>query len=117
MLEWFRSGGVKWLFPTPLGAVMSPTASAVARNADPRRLWILRARSWVLVAMTLTGFVGGLVATCRYVADHPDALAAPLPVLLQGFSESCSNLVLGGSIAVIAWTLVAVGIRRMPHDA
>lgn len=67
-------------------------------------------------AEELTGFVGGLVATCRYVIDHPDALAAPLPVL-QGVSESCSNLVLGDCIAVITWILVAVGIRRMPHDA
>ena len=117
MLEWFRSGGLNMIFLAGLGVVMIATAVAFARNADPQRLSILRALTWVLVAMTLTGFVGGLVATCRHVIDHPDALAAPLPVLLQGFSESCSNLVLGGCIAVITWILVAVGIRRMPRDA
>lgn len=30
----------------------------------------------------------------------------PPPYLLAGFSESCSNLILGGAIAVITWTLV-----------
>ena len=36
--------------------------------------------------------------------------------LLGGFAESCSNLILGGGIAVITWILVALGVRRMPKD-
>ncbi len=116
MLEWFRSGGLNMYFLAILGLVMVTTAVRFARNADPHRLSILRALSWALVAMTLTGFVGGLVATCRFVVNDPEVLKEPLPFLLAGFAESCSNLVLGGAIAVITWTLVAVGVRRMPHD-
>ncbi len=103
-------------FLAALGVVMIATAGRFARNADAQRLSILRALTWALVACTLVGFVGGLVATCRYVLGTPGALEDPLPLLLQGFSESCANLILGGSIAVITWILVAVGVRRMPVD-
>jgi uncharacterized membrane protein len=116
MLDWFLAGGFNMYFLAVLAIVMIATAARFARNADPHRLSILRALSWALVATTLTGFVGGLVATCRFVIDRPEAAANPLPYLLQGFSESCSNLVFGGSIAVITWILVAVGVRRLPRD-
>lgn len=116
MLDFFRAGGFNMFVLLVLGAVMIATAIRFARNADPHRLSILRALTWALVAATLTGFVGGLIATCRFVVNDPDALKEPLPYLLMGFAESCSNLVLGGAIAVITWTLVAVGVRRMPHD-
>jgi hypothetical protein len=116
MLDWFRSGGFNMYTLAALGIVMVATAVRFARNADAQRLSIVRALTWALIAMTLTGFVSGLVSTCRYVVDHPEALKEPVPYLLIGFSESCANIVLGGCIAVITWTLVAVGVRRMPHD-
>lgn len=116
MLEWFRSGGFNMFILAAFAIVMIATAIQFARNADPHRLSILRALSWALLAATLTGFIAGLVSTCRFVIDQPEARAEPLRYLLMGFSESCSNLVLGGCIAVITWILVAVGIRRMPHD-
>ena len=76
---------------------------------------ILRALTWALVFATLTGFVTGLVATCKHVVGDPEMIKDPLPYLLTGFAESCANLILGGGIAVVTWILVAVGVRRMPH--
>ena len=116
MLDFFRAGGFNMFVLLVLGAVMIATAIRFARNADPHRLSILRALTWALTFASLTGFVAGLVATCKFVINDPDAAKEPLPYLLMGFSESCSNLILGGAIAVITWTLVAVGVRRMPHD-
>lgn len=92
------------------------TAVRFARNADPHRLSILRALTWAVIISSVTGFIAGLTATCRYVIDHPEASKEPLLYILQGFSESCANLLLGGGILVTTWSLVAFGVRRMPHD-
>ncbi|MGE0872548.1 MAG: hypothetical protein AB7P03_28600 [Kofleriaceae bacterium] len=117
MIDFFRAGGFNMYVLTALGIVIVATAVRFARNADPHRLSIIRALTWALVIASITGFVAGLIATCRYVMDVPQASAEPLVPLLGGFAESCSNLVLGGGITVITWILVAVGVRRMPHDS
>ena len=117
MIDLFRAGGFNMYILTVLGIVMIATAVRFARNADSHRLSIIRALTWALVIASITGFVSGLIATCRYVLDRPEEIADPVVPLLGGFAESCSNLVLGGGIAVITWILVAVGVRRMPHDS
>ncbi len=116
MVDFFRAGGFNMFVLAVFGVVMVTTAVRFARNADPHRLSILRALTWAVMFSSLTGFIAGLVATCRFVLDDPDAAKDPLPYLLAGFSESCSNLILGGAIAVITWSLVAFGVRRMPHE-
>jgi hypothetical protein len=111
-----QSGGMGMWFTAAIGAAMMWTAIQFARGADPQRLSILRALTLAILVASLTGFVGGLISTCRFILADPDALAAPLPSLLQGFAESCANLVLGGAFTVLSWILVAVGVRRMPRD-
>ncbi len=115
-MQFLRSGGFNMVILAALAVVMLATAVRFARNADPHRLAILRSLTWALVFATLTGFVAGLVATCRFVVTDPEAIRDPLPYLLTGFSESCANLILGGGIAVVTWILVAIGVRRMPGD-
>jgi hypothetical protein len=51
------------------------------------------------------------------VVSVPEAEKEPLPYLLQGLAESLTNAILGGGILVLAWMLVAIGVRRMPRDA
>ncbi len=116
MLGWMNSGGMGMWFVAAIGAAMLWTAIQFARGADPQRLSILRALTLAILVAALTGFVGGVISTCRYIVADPDTLAAPLPVLLTGFAESCANLVLGGAFTVLAWILVAIGVRRMPAD-
>ena len=115
-MGFMRAGGINMFFLLGFGIIIGITAIRFARNADPHRLSIVRALTWVVIASSLSGFIGCLVATCRYVLDNPEATKDPLPSLLMGFSESCANLLLGGGILVITWSLVAFGIRRMPHD-
>lgn len=115
-MEFIRAGGFNMFILLALGVVIIPTAILFAKSADPHRLSILRALSWALLAATLTGFAAGLAATCRHVVDDPEMSKEPLLYVLMGFAESTANLVLGGGIAVITWILVAVGVRRMPHD-
>ena len=116
MLGMLRSGGFNMWVLAAIGGVMVWTAIRFARNADPHRLSILRALTVAIVVASISGFIGGLIATCSF-AGTPEVLAERLPVLLHGFAESCANLVFGGAFVVITWVLVAVGVRRMPHGA
>ena len=104
-MQFFLGGGFNMFILAVLAIVMLVTAVRFARNADPHRLSILRALTWALVFATLTGFITGLVATCRFVVTDPEAIKLPLPYLLTGFAESCANLILGGGIAVVTWIL------------
>jgi hypothetical protein len=114
MIEFFRAGGFNMFVLAAVGAVLVATAIRFARNADAQRLSLIRALTVAMVFATLTGFAAGLAATAKWVVQHePDD---PLPYLLQGFAESTANVLLGGFLLVIAWILVAVGIRRMPKD-
>jgi hypothetical protein len=114
MIDFFRAGGFTMFVLAAFGIVLLPTAVKFARNADAQRLSLIRALTWALVFAALVGFAAGLASTAMYVVrnEPPD----PLPALLMGFAESTTNLILGGGIAVITWTLVAVGVRRMPSD-
>lgn len=112
-MQFIRAGGFSMFILLAIGLVMFPTAVRFAINATPQRLSIVRALSWAMLAAAVTGFVSGVAATCRYAAGHPDE---QMTALLIGFAESTANLVLGGGIAALSWILVAVGVRRMPHD-
>ena len=114
MIEFFRAGGFNMFVLAAVGAVMVATAIRFARNADAQRLSLIRALTVAMVFATLTGFAASLAATAMWVVKHEPE--DPLPYLLQGFAESTANVLLGGFLLVIAWILVAVGIRRMPKD-
>lgn len=116
MLRWMQSGGPGMWFIAAIGAAALWNAVQFARGADPHRLSVVRALSLAAVVASFTGFATGLVGTCRYVLAQPDVQAAPLLALLAGFAESCANLILGGGALVAAWTIVALGMRRMPGE-
>jgi hypothetical protein len=115
MVKFFRAGGFNMWVLAALGIVILWTAIRFARSPDARRLSIIRALTWVVVFNAVTGFVVALSVT----AVNAMRLRPQYPLeesLLQGFAESTTNLTLGGSIGAITWTLVALGLRRMPGD-
>ena len=114
MLDFIKAGGFSMLILLALGVAILIPAVKFARNADPQRLSLIRALTMAVVFATIVGVTAGFAATCHYVVSNEPK--EPLPVLLQGFAESVTNVILGGSIVVIAWILVAVGVRRMPKD-
>jgi ABC-type Fe3+ transport system permease subunit len=116
MLDFFRAGGFNMVPLTVLGVAMVVTAIKFARGADPQRLALIRALTIAIAFCTIIGVAAGLASTAHYVVEHEEALKDPLPYLLQGFAETMTNVILGGALAVIAWILVAVGVRRMPKD-
>ncbi len=115
-MVFIRAGGFNMFVLLALGVFAVPTAIRFARDADPHRLALLRALTWALMFSALIGFVSGLAVTALHVGRDPEAMKSALAILLVGFAESCANLILGGGIAAIVWILIAVGVRRMPHD-
>jgi len=116
MLGFMRSGGWNMWFLAVIGGVMVWTAIRFARNADPHRLSILRALTVAVVVASIGGFFSGLIKVCSFAGDSYNEFTSRLPLLVQGFGESCANLVWGGALVVITWILVAVGVRRMPQE-
>ena len=116
MLGMIRSGGYNMWFLAAIGAVMVWTAIRFARGADPHRLSILRALTVAIVVASISGFIAGVMKTCGGAGALPEPAADRVPLVLLGFAESCTNLVFGGAFVVITWVLVAVGVRRMPHE-
>ena len=100
-----------------LGGALLVTAVRFALEATTQRLALIRALTWTVVFSSITGTVVGFATTAKFVVNVPEAAKDPLPSLLQGFAESVSNTILGGSCCIIAWLLVAGGVRRMPKDA
>jgi hypothetical protein len=114
MFEFLRAGGYTMVIVLVVGGAMLVTAARFAREAEPRRLALVKALTRALVFAVVSGIAANLSVTCQAVVDHPEWARAPVLPLLEGFSESITPAILGGAIASIAWILVGVGVRRMP---
>jgi hypothetical protein len=114
MIDFLRAGGYTMVIVIVVGGAMLVAAARFAREADPRRLALVKALTWALSFAVVSGIAVNLAVTCTAVATDPEWSKAPLLPLLQGFAESITPAILGGAIASIAWILVGVGVRRMP---
>ncbi len=114
MIDFLVAGGYTMIVVIVVGGVMLATSVRFAFVADPKRLALVRALTWALVFAVISGVAVNLSTVCRAIADNPDWLKAPLPILLTGLAESIAPVVLGGAVASISWILVGVGVRRMP---
>jgi len=117
MINFLSSGGFTMLVLIALGIAILIPAVKFARTADPQRLSLIRALTQAIVFCTVVGVAAGLAATSHFVVTSPDAAKEPLPFLLQGLAETLANVILGGGVLVLAWILVAFGVRRMPTHA
>jgi hypothetical protein len=115
MVDFFRWGGYSIWMVVAIGVPLLIVGAKFARNADAQRLSLIRALTWALVFTIVAGVASNLMATALTVARNDD-IKDPLRTLLQGFAESMTTGILGGTIASVAWILVAVGVRRMPPD-
>ena len=116
MLDFFRAGGFNMFPLTIFGVTMLVTGIKFAKNADAQRLSLIRALTTTIVFCMIIGVAAGFASTAKFVASDPEGQKEPLSFLLQGFAETLTNVMLGGSFVVLTWILVAVGVRRMPKD-
>jgi hypothetical protein len=114
MIEFMRAGGYAMWIILALGlACLALTGSFVWRPAE-RKLAMIRPLSLATVFAVLSGVTSGLAMTTRFVAARPELAGSPeMPVVvLIGIGESLTNAILGFSILMLVWILVAIGLRR-----
>ncbi len=116
MIGFIRAGGYIMFVLLAIGLPLIVIAARFAKTADAQRLSLIRALTIALAFAAISGVASDLGAVASHVSDNPDWLKEPLPFLLGGFAEAVTPAILAGTIASIAWILVAFGVRRMPKD-
>jgi len=116
MVDFLRYGGLNTWVLIAIGIPTLIMAVKFARNADPQRLSLIRALTRALVFSTVAGAAANLMVTAFRVAHDEELYKDALRFLLIGVGESLSSVILGSVVASVTWILVAVGVRRMPHD-
>ncbi|MCE9580612.1 MAG: hypothetical protein K8W52_46255 [Deltaproteobacteria bacterium] len=112
LLRFFRAGGFSMWTVLAFALATIWVAVGFARRPEPRRLALVRALTWVEVFAMLAGVTTNVMVVLYRAAREED----PTVLLLQGFAESITPLVLGCSLLVLAWLAVAIGVRRSPDD-
>ncbi|MBK7860581.1 MAG: hypothetical protein IPJ65_18680 [Archangiaceae bacterium] len=114
MLEFFIAGGPPMVFLLVLGLLAVVSAARFMRSPDARRVATVVALSVATFFAAVTGVVADLSVFTHRVAQNEDWLEHQLAaVVLQGFSESLSPAILGGTLLCVTWMLMAVGYRRL----
>ena len=116
MLNFIRAGGYIMFVLLAIGVPLIVTAALFAKSASPQRLSLVRALTTALAFAAISGVASDLASVGSHLAGNDEWLKEPLPIVLEGFAESMTPAILAGSLAAIAWILVAVGVRRMPKD-
>ena len=111
MIDFFRAGGFPMWVVLALGAAALVSSFALLREADPRRLGVVRAFAWSTAFAAIGGTATDLIAVFHTLARHPELGD---DALHQGLAEALSPLVLGANILSVAWLVVAVAVRRAP---
>jgi len=110
MVQFFLNGGPAMFFVLVLGLAGLVAAGRFMRTPDLRRVDTVRALSLAVIFATVTATATDLAAVGYHVSKLEGDLA---PIVLQGFSESMSPLILGVTFLCVTWMLMAVGYRRL----
>lgn len=114
MLQFFINGGLPMVFVLVLGLIGLVSAARFMRSPDARKVAPVVALSVATLFAALTGVASDLMVVTHVVASEPGFHDEKMPiVLLQGFSESMSPAILGGTLLCVTWMVMAVGYRRL----
>ena len=119
MPEWFVVGGWSMWFIAAVGALTIAAAGKFAFRPDPTQLDRIRALGRAIGWAIVTGVSVDLAAVGFHIPAKPEWAHSPdLPLLvMQGFAESMSPAVFGGSILSIVSLLCAAGHGRLRAQA
>ncbi len=115
MIEFLLAGGVPMIGVVVCGLVALVAAVRFAISPDKRKIGAIVSLSVAAMASSMLGFVVDLTAVFATINkmeewQKPDVL--PL-VLIQGFKESLSPMILGLALLTVIWLVMAVGFRRL----
>jgi hypothetical protein len=116
MVDFMLAGGWMMFVVLATAIPMLVTAAKFARDATPHRLSLIRALTTATVFASIAGVVTDLASVARHVVAIPELHKDLVDNLLWGFNESMAPATLGFPLIVLAWILVAFGVRRMPAE-
>ncbi len=117
-MSFLVAGGFPMVFILVFGAIALAGAARFALRPTPGRVRPVVAYGAAVGLASVAGFAADLVAVSRAVASNPAwAGSDQLPiVLVVGFGEALSPVVLGAAVLAVVALLCAVGLRRLPPE-
>ena len=115
MLEFFKAGGVPMFGVLVCGLAALVAAIRFAMSPDRRKVSAVVALSVAALSSSVLGFVTDLNAVgaaIQKVEEFQKFDVLPF-ILIQGFRESLSPLILGLALLTVIWLVMAVGFRRL----
>ena len=113
MLTLFQEGGWSMFVILALGIAMLVVAGLFARKPERSKVDAIKALSAAVVFSVITGVMSDLATVGHAVASGKFADAPVYQIAFQGFAESLAPAILGMSLLMIAWLIVAVGLRQL----
>lgn len=114
MGEFMRAGGAAMWVILALGLVTAVSGGLYAKARTKEALRRLVLFSVATFFASLSGLSAGLATVFMKVPSHAEWSKNPdMPlIVMMGIGESLTNLVLGTSLLMIAWTIAAAGLFR-----
>jgi hypothetical protein len=115
-MSWLMvAGGMPMVVILIFGLWALLSAGSFALRPAAGRLGPIAAQALAVLCASATGVAANLIAVSIKVPGNPEWAQSPeLPlILLQGFGEALSPLVLGGSVVTVVALITSVGLRRM----
>lgn len=111
-------GGLSMWFVLLFAAFTLAAAIGFARRPDARRADAVRSFSWATAFSIASGVCLNLAAVGSKVPARLEWANNPkLPlIVMEGIAESLAPAILGFMLLSLAWTLMAVGHRRLSRE-
>lgn len=117
MTLWYfmLGGGLSIWFVLLFGVFTLGAALGFARRPAAHRVDAVRSFSWATSFSIASGVCLNLAAVGSKVPAHPEWANSPRLhlIVMEGIAESLAPAILGFMLLSLAWTLVAVGQRRL----
>ena len=117
--QFFMEGGLSMWFVLLFAAFTLAAAIGFARWPDARRADAVRSFSWATAFSIVSGVCLNLATVGSKVpAGLGWANSPKLPlIVMEGIAESLAPAILGFMLLSLAWTVMAVGHRRLSREA
>jgi hypothetical protein len=116
--QFMLEGGPSMWFVLLFASFTLAAAIGFARQPQARRADAVRSFSWATAFSTTSGVCLNLATVGSKVPAHLQAADRPkLPlIVMEGIAESLAPAILGFMLLSLAWTLMAVGHRRLSRE-
>ena len=116
--QFFLGGGFSMWFVLLFASFTLAAAIGFARRPEARGADAVRSFSWATTFSVAAGVCLNLATVGSQVPANPEWANGPkLPlIVMEGIAESLAPAILGFMLLSLAWTVVAVGQRRLSRE-